>query len=385
MKNKTKNTKSPQNVQTLESEISNKVKSSLLLINIQGIIPGTRRDKLQVISSLAEELESDLILITETHLKPEIGDEEIQIGGWDCIRSDRTRRQKGGSMIYYKEDMIILNSNDYMEVSMFFAPRENKAIICCYRPPNCPTVNFKEVIDVMEDWIKSVEKEHLKAPQIVIAGDFNFPDLKSWSEEDIENYSSNPIARDHHGIAVGSDKDQALDMIELIKKLGLTQEVRDITHGKNILDLIFTSDPDQIEEVEIISNAKVSDHNFVVAFSESNASKRKEDLKKNFCSTVIPKYNIKRADIDSWKKAREQMEEYETNENESVQVQMDNLINKIENIVKDNFKLNTPPNRSGQKSKSYIPKEAKRLMKLKMRASRSLKNTIDEKKKKDLK
>ena len=260
---------------------------------------------------------------------------------------------------------------------MIFIPKENKAIICCYRPPNCPSKQFKEAVTVVEDWLINLESEQAKAPAIVIAGDFNLPEMKTWSIDDIEEYSNNPLARQVNGSSVGRDKEQALCIIDLISKLGLTQEVNEITHGKNVLDLIFTTDPEMMEEIEIIENVKVSDHKFVIAYMEKSSSCQKEEQKTNFCSTIVPKYNLRKAPPDIWEKTREQFDKCHIDEEDNVQNQVDILIDALEDAVKTNFPLHAPPDRTGMSSKSFIPREAKRLMKIKIRASRAIKKTSD--------
>ena len=70
-------------------------KSTIILANIRGLIPGTRRDKVQFISALASESDSEIILLTETHLEKRINDCEVSFPGWNLLRADRHNETEG--------------------------------------------------------------------------------------------------------------------------------------------------------------------------------------------------------------------------------------------------------------------------------------------------
>ena len=48
----------------------------------------------------------------------------------------------------------------------------------------------------------------------------------------------------------------------------------------------------------------MSDHKFVVSILTKEAEAHEEASRKNFCSTVIPEYNLKAASPEEWKDAR---------------------------------------------------------------------------------
>ena len=94
LKKKIKKTKKNNKKQKIPNErISNK-KSTIFVGNIRGLIPGTRRDKLQYISALSEDLETEVIILTETHLEKGISDGEIALPGWNSLRADRNPETK---------------------------------------------------------------------------------------------------------------------------------------------------------------------------------------------------------------------------------------------------------------------------------------------------
>ena len=134
---------------------------------------------------MAEELSTDFILLTETHLSSKIESSEIELKGWQDIRSDRLKRLSGGSLIYHRDSLTVTEqetfSNEFVEIAMGFIPNHETVFISIYRPPSCPPEKFREALIFISNWIKVIESEIDKSPVIVMGGDLNFPFLKSWS------------------------------------------------------------------------------------------------------------------------------------------------------------------------------------------------------------
>eukprot|EP00112_Aurelia_sp_Birch-Aquarium-sp1_P010317 Seg2209.4 transcript_id=Seg2209.4/GoldUCD/mRNA.D3Y31 product="hypothetical protein" protein_id=Seg2209.4/GoldUCD/D3Y31 len=73
-------------------------------ININGLL-----SKLSQVHLLLKETQSDILAITETHLTPEVGNEEIAVEGYDIERFDRPEKKKGGGcLLYYKTCLTVL-------------------------------------------------------------------------------------------------------------------------------------------------------------------------------------------------------------------------------------------------------------------------------------
>ena len=333
---------------------------------------------------MAEELSSDLILLTETHLSLKIESSEITIKGWQDIQSDRLQRLSGGSLIYIRDSLTVTDkeafSNDYVEMSLGFIPSQETAVIVVYRPPHCPSEKFKDTLLFISNWIKTIEKEIKKTPVILIGGDLNFPFLKTWSPEDIEVVTANGNARSDNNSAVGSERSQAIMMIDLMSELALNQEVMEGTREKNILDVIMTNDEELIENIEVFENLQISDHKFVIAklskpLSLGNDIKNK---KINYCSTTIPEFDLYKPDPQAWAKAREQFRNIDFNLDDELEDLANNVISNLENVVNCNFSKRAPPDRSNQQSKNLIPREVRTLMKQKINANRSLAKETEE-------
>ena len=56
----------------------------------------------------------------------------------------------------------------------------NLGVINIYRPPSSDTHSFEDVMEQGREWTEQTNKE------LVLIGDFNFPDQYNWSEADRE-------------------------------------------------------------------------------------------------------------------------------------------------------------------------------------------------------
>ena len=118
-----------------------------------------------------------------------------------------------------------------------------------------------------------------KFPNMIIAGDFNLPDI-SWDRWEVK--TSPQYEKDLNQLAIDTMDD-----------LALTQMVSEPTRGNNILDLLFSSCPDLVQNVTV--SPGISDHSSVTAevALKAKISKKKpqkvymygkadpEDLKRN--------------------------------------------------------------------------------------------------------
>ena len=77
---------------------------------------------------------------------------------------------------------------------------------------------------------------------VVIFGDFNYPSI-DWKNFDADNSSRY--------------------FLVLITDSFLTQHVSSPTKGSNILDLVFTTDPEMADEVQVRENLANCDHNYI--------------------------------------------------------------------------------------------------------------------------
>ena len=384
-----KNTK--KNEKILKNPKKNVQKATFISVNIRGLSPGLRRDKMIFLNDLANEMNSDFIFITETHLKLIQDEAESNIPGWNETRCDRLIRSHGGVIIYTRDYIPVSEqytfSNGHVEIACNLLSNEETALVCIYRPPDCPAKSFVEALDNISDWIGKIEEKLEKAPTIIISGDLNFPTMKTWNDEDISKITANYNAREANNTDAGSEREQISKLLDLIREKALSQEVDTPTRGTNTLDLIFSNNNEYIDFIEIIENVDMSDHNFLVAHINKEAEVLNEVSRTNFCSTSIPEFNLQKATTEEWRKAREtfsnkaELIDTEASSNDIIE----EVIKALELTVVESFIKNTAPDRSNFNSRSLIPRAARTLMKQKVNISRSIQKSEDPVKIKKLK
>ena len=67
--------------------------------------------KLSYLKERVKEENVKILLMTETHLNPNIMDEEIQIPKFSVFRTDRIKRKCGGVLILVENSLSVLSSN----------------------------------------------------------------------------------------------------------------------------------------------------------------------------------------------------------------------------------------------------------------------------------
>ncbi|XP_041483858.1 uncharacterized protein LOC121430607 [Lytechinus variegatus] len=217
------------------------VTSTIIVISMNSSIVN-KRDELQ--STVYQE-EPDVISIVETWLNDKISDAEIQIPGYQATRLDRQNRPHGGVLLYTKEGIEVHPRTD-SELDIY-----DEALWCditsqgteldlligiVYRSPN----NTNEQNDNLNKALYLLNKEQ---KDILIMGDFNYRDI-NWET-----------------MQAGSGKSEAF--LDVIMDNLWTQHVSAPTRQESLLDLVITSNPCAIDEVEIIAHLGNSDHNML--------------------------------------------------------------------------------------------------------------------------
>ena len=209
------------------------------------------------------------ILLTETHLNPDILDAELQIKNYSLYRSDRVGRSHGGVCIYVRNDLaasvILKDSNSYCDSLTLRIHQLNLILVNIYRPPACKKELFNQTIESVRNIIKNIEEYDQAAPSILIFGDFNFPDI-SWKHGSGSFRSSNQSSN------VGEERSQAQTLLNFSEEFFLDQIIKSPTRNNNILDLIFTNDHQIINDYSIICNNQLSDH-YIIKFGLNQGCK----------------------------------------------------------------------------------------------------------------
>jgi hypothetical protein len=119
------------------------------------------------------ELMPHLIAFTETWLTPEITDGEVQIPGYECLRSDRSQcRGGGGVILYYQQGMNV-------QLLDTFASHEGDEEYLCCRVRSGPkfvtiVVIYRSPGAIGSHTLEQIEHWRRKN-DCLITGDFNAP------------------------------------------------------------------------------------------------------------------------------------------------------------------------------------------------------------------
>lgn len=216
----------------------NKGKLSCLYLNARSIVNKHNELEMYVL-----EKHFDIIGLTETWMNCSILDSEMSISGYTLHRNDRkdTEKHRGGGVAFY-----IHNDLNCVHREEIFEQNFPESIWCniscngvdtlvgvCYRAPNSVQVNDVALYSLID----RVSKE-----EVVIMGDFNFPELDWGRPESIGD--SHPF-------------------IECMSNNFLTQLVEEPTRAKNYLDLLLCSDSNLIENLNVEEPFETSDHQMI--------------------------------------------------------------------------------------------------------------------------
>jgi hypothetical protein len=212
--------------------------------NVRSMMNENKREE---IGLLLAERHFDVMGITESWTHEGIGDAEIAFPGYRLFRKDRSRKHKcrgGGVLLYVKEDFTVeeLTSeldegNESLWVRINGRNRTSEPVVIgvCYKNP---TASTEEIESLYSSIKKITNKSHC-----LIMGDFNFGDI------DWNMMQSGSIGK---------------DFMDLVHDQYLTQHVNIGTRGQNILDLVITSEPDMVEDLEVVNPIANSDYCAVV-------------------------------------------------------------------------------------------------------------------------
>ena len=194
-------------------------------------------NKMGELRLMVEDVEPDIIGITETWTRPDMGNAEFSLKGYQMFRKDREVRRGGGVALYIKQsiqayEFQINNVVDYDEaIWCNILIRGAKLTVgVVYRRPS----TSKEQDVILHNVIS-----HVSRNDCVIMGDFNHADIR-WNSLD--------------------SCDDGKAFLMLVQYCFLTQHVSEPTRGDNILDLILSTQKEMIDNVRVVEPLGKSDH-----------------------------------------------------------------------------------------------------------------------------
>lgn len=209
--------------------------------NCRSILP-----KRHHLHSLIEDVNADVVLLTETWLHPEIVDNEVLPTNlnFSVYRRDRLERRGGGVLIAVRNTLSssFISCDDCLEVARVCVRHRALTAVfgICYRPPDSHT----SFCSLLTRALTTVKEKFPDAP-LFLFGDFNYPSI-SWPLLSTPNTSPT------------SDPNQ---FIQLTLDFNLHQVISCPTRGNHTLDLLLTTNPDDVTSVTVLPN--FSDHSFL--------------------------------------------------------------------------------------------------------------------------
>ena len=255
---------------------------TFLLSNIQRLITPSGKSKSKFLSDQAEAKNALFVAVTETWLNSDVLDAEVShdFPDYTLYRCDRVGRQGGGVGLYLRNDLTgeIIGSSDnkVCELLVVHIHQINTVVAVAYRPPDTRYSEFDHLLSQLDNLLSLLPAP---TPNIVLLGDFNFQDKNlSWARS-TEGFLV-PLVHAHRlGAASESShhvRQQAAKLCDVARKHSLIQKVHQATHGKEILDLIFTNNSDLVSSVTVEAWPVFTDHSLVPATTSFLVEKKEE-------------------------------------------------------------------------------------------------------------
>jgi len=204
--------------------------------------------KPHAIENLSAELDScksDIAVISETHFKEKHTDSVVSIPGHVLYRKDRKRRRGGGVAVYVRSTIyssLWCYSREDPTYELLWVQAGSVIVGALYHPPK-PQYSQQSLMNYIESVVEELSSQ-FPGKVIVLAGDMN-----QLAERDI------------------------------IERTGLTPIVYQPTRGSNVLDRIYVSDV-CYSVVRVVKSTVKSDHQAVVAYSDTNSCVRSKSKRK---------------------------------------------------------------------------------------------------------
>ena len=202
------------------------------LINARSLI-----NKKQELESVQFQENPDMIFVTESWADERHSVAELKLSGYDCIRKDRSRRG-GGCIMYVKEELkaIPLQSlSDTADTDSVWCKIDDVTFGVCY---NTTANSVEEEEPLLELLRRACQGEG----EVIITGDFNHESI-DWDLMEAQA--------------------EGQKFLDLIEDLFLHQHVTTATRENNLLDLVLSTNPEQIRNIEVTERFGTSDHNRV--------------------------------------------------------------------------------------------------------------------------
>ncbi|XP_072039179.1 uncharacterized protein [Amphiura filiformis] len=213
---------------------------------------------------LIESHKPDVICGQESHIDSSFADGEIFPAEYNMSRKDRDIH--GGGVFVAVSNRLIstteysLNSKcEVMWCKICIAGNKPLYVGSYYRPTN----DKQEPLQELNTSLSKISQNG-SLPNVILGGDFNLPSIK-WDNNTIQ---ANP----QYGYKVNRL------LLDIVEDHGLQQHVNKPTRLNNILDLLLTTNPDLVEEIQVFPG--MSDHSVVTGVVNVKAKVNKHPPRK---------------------------------------------------------------------------------------------------------
>lgn len=344
--------------------------------NIEGLISkNAQHKKIPFLREVCAIEKPYFLAFAKSHLKEGIKDAEFNIPDYSYCASHRQKRKGGGVVIYINNNFtyqtLVTASDTMCSMVAVFINELNLIVFMIYRPPpDHSTVYHGELLEksfknIVIDNINTIMKDYKSpVPDIIIAGDFNFPKAV-WKCGIGEAFATTK-----------NEKNSLQQIIDIAADLNLLQKVsfgtrKSRSGNRNILELIFTNNHDLITNI-YGEHSEITDHDYIVCETSHNFEVNKSKTPE-VKETTLSSFNYQKVDWDAVKASFSKINWKEfldscANSEEKVEMFLA-LVNQIVN--EHCIKFMHPKGMS----KKNIPRERRRLL----RSKKKLKNIMKKK------
>ena len=363
-----------ENLQTTPPVTKDGNKIKLLIMNMNSVFSKKKGAALKahIASSSA-----DIIVGNESNLTSDRVDSDFLPPGYQAIRLDKSK-DRHGVFVAHRDNLVVtpveLENPDpkceFVLTKIQVVGKPDLYVGSFYRHCNADVSSLKSMYDNVVH-----VSGNKKIPNMIIAGDFNLPDA------DWESGTHKPSPQ--YGKEVNEKA------LELMSDLFMTQVVTEVTRGKNTLDLLFTTCPDLVENIEV--GPGISDHDSVSADVLLRAHVSRQKPRKVYMYAKADQGKMRQEIQDLGKSFKATCHKRDANENwnyftNGLKSIVDNLVPTKFVKTRNDLPWLTPrirknikkKNRSHQRAKRAPPKHRPRLMDAYRQRQKAVQKQINE-------